>query len=90
MKTTLIKSLFSLLTIFSLAPTLVEAQKFSTQAGYEKYFIESYNQLDKFEGIWKKVLQAKILLTHFAAHLILPRHTKAEQPHTDRMLITKI
>jgi len=36
----------------------------------------------------KRAAKPAHMLTHFAAHLILPRHTKATQPHTDRMLIT--
>jgi len=39
---------------------LIKAQKYSTQSGYEKYFVENYKQLDKIEGIWKQSLQATL------------------------------
>jgi hypothetical protein len=60
MKTEGTFSLIYLLLFLNLIPNLVNAQRFSTQDGYEKYFAENFNQLDKFEGIWKKVLKVKI------------------------------
>lgn len=49
-----------ILLLMVLIPTIIKAQKYSTQEGYEKYFIENFTELDKFEGIWTKVMLATV------------------------------
>lgn len=53
------KVIIGVLIALLLFPSGVNGQKYSTQEGYEKYFIENYDQLDNIEGIWKKVVKMK-------------------------------
>lgn len=60
MKTKMLISYSCLFIILCLLSVSLRAQKYSTQAGYEKYFVDNFKQLDNIEGIWKKVLQARV------------------------------
>lgn len=55
------KTPLSLTLIISMTISITTlGQKFSTQSGYESYFVENYNNLDQIEGIWTKITKGKM------------------------------
>jgi hypothetical protein len=59
MKTIKFKSALVLLFLVIFIPIKMQAQNYSTQEGYENYFIKNFDQLDPIEGIWTKRMNYK-------------------------------